>query len=54
MFERFGQDARTLVVHVALALTTIANGLGPPILSAAGAPPPALRAAILTRYRQAS
>ena len=72
MFERFNQDARTLVIHaaeharrlghryvgaehiLALALTTIASGLVPPILSAAGATAPALRAAILDRYRQAS
>ncbi len=71
MFERFNQDARTLVIHateharrlghryvgaehIALALTTIASGLVPPILSAAGATAPALRAAILDRYRQAS
>jgi hypothetical protein len=40
--------------HIALALTTIASGLVPPILAAAGAPAPALRAAILDRYRQAS
>ncbi len=51
MFEPFDQDARTLV---ALALTSIASGLVPVILSAAGAPAPVLRAAILDRYRQAS
>jgi len=38
----------------ALALTAIKNGLVPTILSAAGAPAPALRAAILDRYRRAS
>ncbi len=47
-------DSRIGVEHVALALTTVASGLVPAILSAAGAPAPALRAAILDRYRQAS
>ncbi len=47
-------DSHVGVEHVALALTTVANGLVPPILSAAGAPALALRAAILDRYRQAS
>jgi hypothetical protein len=40
--------------HVALALTTIRQGLVPPILAAAGAPAAELRGAILDRYRQAS
>jgi Clp amino terminal domain, pathogenicity island component len=40
--------------HVALALTTIKQGLVPPILAAAGAPAAELRTAILDRYRQAS
>jgi hypothetical protein len=46
-------DAHIGVEHIALALTTIANGLVPPILSAAGAQAPALRTAILDRYRRA-
>jgi len=48
------EDTHIGVEHVALALTTVASGLVPPILSAAGAPAPVLRAAILDRYRQAS
>jgi len=48
------QDSHIGVEHVALALTVIKNGLVPPILSAAGTSGPALRAAILDRYRQAS
>ena len=48
------QDSHIGVEHVALALTVIKNGLVPPILSAAGTSAPALRAAILDRYRQAS
>ncbi len=40
--------------HITLALTAITKGLVPPILTAAGASAPALRAAILDRYRQAS
>ena len=48
------QDSQIGVEHIALALTTIKQGLVPQILSAAGAPAPALRAAILDRYRQAS
>ena len=48
------KDSHIGVEHIALALTTIASGLVPPILSAAGATAPALRAAILDRYRQAS
>jgi hypothetical protein len=47
-------DSHIGVEHIALALTAITNGLVPPILSAAGASAPALRAAILDRYRQAS
>jgi hypothetical protein len=47
-------DTQVGVEHIALALTTIASGLVPPILSAAGARAPALRTAILDRYRQAS
>ena len=48
------EDSRIGVEHFALALTVIRNGLVPPILSAAGTSAPALRAAILERYRQAS
>jgi ATP-dependent Clp protease ATP-binding subunit ClpA len=47
-------DSQIGVEHIALALTTIKQGLVPQILSAAGAPAAALRAAILDRYRQAS
>jgi len=47
-------DSHVGVEHVALALTAIEKGLVPPLLSAAGAPAQALRAAILDRYRQAS
>ena len=47
-------DPQIGVEHIALALTTIKQGLVPQILSAAGAPAAALRAAILDRYRQAS
>jgi Clp amino terminal domain, pathogenicity island component len=47
-------DAHIGVEHIALVLTTVASGIVPPILSAAGAPGPVLRAAILDRYRQAS
>jgi Clp amino terminal domain, pathogenicity island component len=47
-------DTHIGVEHIALALTTIASGLVPPILAAAGAPAQALRSAILDRYRQAS
>ena len=47
-------DSQIGVEHIALALTTIEQGLVPQILSAAGAPAAALRAAILDRYRQAS
>ena len=48
------QDSQIGVEHIALALTTIKQGLVPTILSEAGAPAPALRAAILDRYRRAS
>ena len=47
-------DSHIGVEHIALALTTVASGLVPPIVSAAGATAPGLRAAILDRYRQAS
>jgi ATP-dependent Clp protease ATP-binding subunit ClpA len=40
--------------HIVLALTTIKQGLVPPILSEAGASAAALRTAILDRYRRAS
>ena len=40
--------------HLLLALTTIKQGLVPPILSEAGASAAALRTAILDRYRRAS
>ena len=42
------------VEHLALGLLTVNEGLMPPILSALGVSPPALCAAILDRYRQAS
>lgn len=47
-------DSYIGVEHITLALTTIKQGLVPTILSEAGAPAPALRAAILDRYRRAS
>jgi hypothetical protein len=47
-------DTHIGVEHIALALTTVASGLVPPILAAAGARAPVLRAAILDRYRRAS
>ncbi len=47
-------DSHIGIEHIALALTSVRNGLVPPILAAAGAPGPALRAEILDRYRQAS
>jgi len=47
-------DSHIGVEHIALALTTIKQGLVPTILSEAGVPAPALRAAILDRYRRAS
>jgi ATP-dependent Clp protease ATP-binding subunit ClpA len=42
------------VEHLTLALLAMDQGAVPPILSALGASPPTLRAAILDRYRQAS
>jgi ATP-dependent Clp protease ATP-binding subunit ClpA len=42
------------VEHLTLALVAINEGAVPPILSALGASPATLRAAILDRYRQAS
>jgi ATP-dependent Clp protease ATP-binding subunit ClpA len=47
-------DPHAGVEHIALALTTASTGPVPPILSAAGTTAPALRTAILDRYRQAS
>ncbi len=47
-------DPQIGVEHIALALTDVNNGLVPTVLSAAGTSAPALRAAILDRYRQAS
>jgi ATP-dependent Clp protease ATP-binding subunit ClpA len=47
-------DTRIGVEHLALGLLTVAEGPVPPILSALGVSAPALRAAILGRYRQAS
>lgn len=47
-------DSHVGAEHIALALTTIKQGLVPAILAEAGAPAPALRAAILDRYRRAS
>ena len=47
-------DTQIGVEHIALALTTVASGLIPLILSAAGTQAPALRTAILDRYRRAS
>ena len=48
------QDSHIGVEHIVLALTTIKQGLVPPILSEAGASAAALRTAILDRYRRAS
>ena len=42
------------IEHIALALTTIKQGLVPVILSEASASAAVLRAAILDRYRRAS
>jgi len=42
------------VEHLTLALVAMNDGAVPPILSAVGAPPATLHAAILDRYRQAS
>ena len=47
-------DSYIGVEHVALGLIAMNSGLLPPILSALGTSAPALRAAILDRYRQAS
>ena len=47
-------DSYVGVEHIALALTTIKQGLVPQILSEAGASAAALRTAILDRYRRAS
>ena len=47
-------DAHIGVEHITLVHTPVAGGLVPAILSAAGAPAPTLRAAILDRYRRAS
>jgi hypothetical protein len=47
-------DTHIGVEHVALGLIAMNGGLVPPILSALGASAPALRAAVLDRYRQAS
>ena len=46
-------DARIGAEHIALSLIAMNGGLVPVILSAAGPSAPALRAAILDRYRQA-
>jgi Clp amino terminal domain, pathogenicity island component len=47
-------DSHVGVEHITLALTSIKVGLVPDILAEAGATAPALRAAILDRYRRAS
>jgi ATP-dependent Clp protease ATP-binding subunit ClpA len=47
-------DSHVGVEHITLALTSIKIGLVPDILAEAGATAPALRAAILDRYRRAS
>jgi len=47
-------DSYIGVEHLTLALVAVNGGAVPPILSALGAPPAMLRAAILDRYRQAS
>ena len=47
-------DSHIGVEHIALALTTIKQGLVPQILSEAGTPAAVLRTAILDRYRRAS
>jgi len=46
-------DAEIGAEHVALSLIATSNGMVPPILAAAGTSAPAVRAAILDRYRQA-
>jgi ATP-dependent Clp protease ATP-binding subunit ClpA len=47
-------DSHVGIEHITLALSSVKRGLVPPIMAAAGASEPALRAAILERYRQAS
>ena len=47
-------DAHIGAEHVALSLIAVKGGLVPLMLSAAGPSAPALRAAILDRYRKAS
>jgi hypothetical protein len=47
-------DALAGVEHLALGLLAVNEGLVPAILSALDVSAPALRAAILNRYRQAS
>jgi ATP-dependent Clp protease ATP-binding subunit ClpA len=47
-------DSNVGVEHIALALVSVKRGLVPSVMSAADAPEPALRAAILERYQQAS
>ena len=47
-------DSHIGVEHIALALTSIKQGLVPQILSQADAPAASLRTAILDRYRRAS
>src|ERR1019366_9459787 len=47
-------DSHIGVEHIALALVSVKRGLVPSVMSAADAPEPALRAAILERYQQAS
>jgi len=46
-------DTQFSTEHLALGLLAVDEGLVPPILSALGVSAPALRAAILNRYRQA-
>jgi ATP-dependent Clp protease ATP-binding subunit ClpA len=48
------RDTHVGVEHIALALVAMDDGMVPPILAALGVGAPALRAAILDRYRQAS
>jgi hypothetical protein len=48
-----GHDAPIGTEHLALSLITAASGMVAPILAAAGTSAPAVRAAILDRYRQA-
>jgi hypothetical protein len=49
-----GHGTQIGVGHLALGLLAVGEGPVPLILSALGVPAPALRAAILDRYRQAS